>query len=82
MVCGAIGDHPLVPEVGAAPFAGVEASGRSNGLGWLDAAGCEDDEFEEDDFDVANACRVSQMDDAAPRANSMAGLRQTPHDAA
>jgi len=79
MVCGDICDQPLVPDADVELPADVEVPVISNGFVvlWLDVPDCA-----EDDFDVASDCRASHTDDAAPRANIMAGLRQTPRDAA
>jgi hypothetical protein len=79
MVCGEIDDQPLAPDAGAELPPDVEEPGRSNGLAvlWLEVPDCADD-----DFDVPNDCRASHTDDAAPRANNMAELREIPHDAA
>src|SRR5882762_967154 len=63
---GGAADADVVPE-------------RSNGFAasWVTPVDCEDD-----DFDEVSDFRASSADDAAPRASSMTGLRQTPRSAA
>jgi hypothetical protein len=46
-------------------------------VAWLKPVDCDDDEADE-----VNDWMASSADDAAPRANSMAKLRQTPQSAA
>jgi len=67
-------------ELPEAAFPEVEAvPDKSNGLveSWVTPVDCEDD-----DFDEVSDFRASSADDAAPRASSMTGLRQTPRSAA
>jgi hypothetical protein len=79
MVAGDIGEKPVVPD-GAADFpdaaAPAERPNRS-AVAWLKPVDWLEDEVEE-----VNDWIASRAVDAAPRANSMAKLRQTPQSAA
>jgi hypothetical protein len=80
MVAGDICEPPPDPKGGGGGEADAEAvPERSNGF---DASGVTPVFCEDDDFDEVNDLRMSSADDAAPRASSMTGLRQTPRSAA
>jgi hypothetical protein len=72
MVCGEIWLEPEVPDGGAELVEGaaepVRGPVRANGPDavWLVLA-----DWVDDVFDIASDCRVSQRDDAAPRAINM-----------
>jgi hypothetical protein len=70
MVCGEIGEKPLVGCEGAAPVdpAALPATSKGFAAGWP-AAGA-------DDFWDDSDCRISTMDDTAPTAGNMIKLRQ------
>jgi hypothetical protein len=78
MVAGDICEKPVVPD-GAAEVPDVAAPERPNmsAVAWLKPVDWFDDEVDE-----ANDWMASSAVDAAPRANSMAKLRQTPQSAA
>jgi hypothetical protein len=74
MVAGDSCEHTLGPGAGAELPEGAELPAKSNGLVglWLKPVVCGDD------FEVVKDWKASRMDDAAPRAGNMAGLRQMP----
>jgi hypothetical protein len=79
MVAGDICENPVVPE-GAAELPDVEVPpDRPNmsAVAWLKPVDCDDEEADE-----VNDWMASSAVDAAPRANSMAELRQMPQRAA
>jgi hypothetical protein len=79
MVAGDIGEKPVVPD-GAAEFpdaAALPERPNRSAVAWLKPLDWLDDEVEE-----VNDWIASRAVDAAPRANSMAKLRQTPQSAA
>jgi hypothetical protein len=85
MVAGDIGEKPDVPD-GAVELpeaaAPPERPNRS-AVAWLKPVDWLDDEVEEvNDCEEVNDWMASSAVDAAPRANSMAKLRQTPQSAA
>src|SRR6266436_10061922 len=80
MVAGDTREPPPDPKGGGGGAADAEVvPERSNGFAasWVTPVDCEDD-----DFDEVSDFRASSADDAAPRASSMTGLRQTPRSAA
>ena len=80
MVAGDICEPPPEPKGGGGGAADAEAlPDRSNGFA---TSGVTPVFCEDDDFDEVNDLRASSADDAAPRANSMTGLRQSPRSAA
>jgi hypothetical protein len=79
MVAGDSCENPVVPD-GNVELPDVEAAGarpNMSAVAWLKPVDCDDDEADE-----VNDWMASSADDAAPRANSMAKLRQTPQSAA
>jgi hypothetical protein len=68
MVAGDICEHPPEQDAGVEPPELTALPARSNGVF---AVGCDDV-----DFDEAGDSRASSTDDKAPRAGSMAELRQ------
>jgi hypothetical protein len=80
MVAGDTREPPPDPKGGGGGLADVEVvPERSNGFA---ASGVTPVVCEDDDFDEVSDLRASSADDAAPRASSMTGLRQTPRSAA
>jgi hypothetical protein len=80
MVAGDTREPPPDPKGGGGGAADAEVvPDRSNGFA---ASGVTPVDCEDDDFDEVSALRASSADDAAPRASSMTGLRQTPRSAA
>jgi hypothetical protein len=79
MVAGDIGEKPVVPD-GAVELPDAAAPPErpnTSAVAWLKPVDRVDDEVKE-----VNDWMASSATDAAPRANSMAKLRQTPQSAA
>jgi len=79
MVAGDICEPAPGPKAGAELPAAGALPETSNGFveSWIRPVAGGDDDFEE-----VSDLRASKTDDAAPRANSMTKLHQTPHSAA
>jgi hypothetical protein len=79
MVTGDICENPVAPAAGVEPVAVEALLGMLKGSveASLKPVACADDAADE-----ASDWMAVSADDAAPRANSMAKLRQTPHRAA
>jgi hypothetical protein len=79
-VAGDICENPLDPEAGAELPEGAALPETSNGF--VEAWRKPEAACGLDDVDEVSDMRASSADVAAPKASSMAELRQTPHGAA